>query len=240
METDLQAVPAEGVIKAFEDRDRWPTLTPLIVTLIADEAVHLWRREGSLTRLSRSTAAAVLDYLRRLNLPEQIIPEEVEEEENLLINTARVLAKCCLSSAYAPGQVDRNRAILELSNASLQDDSVDILNRLVQSGVLEMKKPLGTSFLKFALDPVAEYLAAMYWIDHLQSDSKKWGAWIMELENVPGYPIAIQGFLRALEDCAVTYKAEFGLPDLVFPWNEVSPRTSAVAGDTIQATSHTM
>ncbi|HYI11543.1 MAG TPA: TIR domain-containing protein [Thermoanaerobaculia bacterium] len=205
----------KGVIAVFKDRDDWPTVTPLIVTLIADQAVDLWRRTGSVAGLSGSAADAILSYLRRLNPKDENALDRVEDDA--MIAAARVLAKCCLGTAYAPGKIALKDARAAVTNASLDLGKADVIRLLISNGVLDEDKPLGTTFVRFNLDPVAEYLAAMYWIDHLRSESG-WNDWIKELETAPGYPFAIYGFLAALEDCAAKYKAQFNVPDLLFTW----------------------
>jgi hypothetical protein len=228
----------KGVLTVFRDRDDWPAVTPLIVTLIADQAVDLWRRTGSVAGLSGSAADAILSYLRRVNPKEENAPDRVEDDK--MITAARILAKTCLGTTYAPGRIDLEEARAAVKNANLDVGQAEVVRRLVSNGVLEEEKPLGTTFVRFNLDPVAEYLAAMYWIDHLRGDIDGWNDWIRELEAAPGYPTAIHGFLGALEDCAAKYKTQFNVPDVRFPWSKGSATQSAGVETTIHIDSPPM
>jgi hypothetical protein len=72
--------------------------------------------------------------------------------------------------------------------------------------------------VRFGLDPAAEYLAAIEWIDRLGTDAPAWASFIERLQQVNAYPESIDGFLGALSTCYLAYLTPLHLPDMKFPW----------------------
>ncbi len=83
----------------------------------------------------------------------------------------------------------------------------------VENGVVEARDLGGTVFLRFGLNPLAEYLAALYWSVKLGNDETRWKKWLEKLCSVEGFHEEIRGFLIAMEDCMTTYKDDFEIPD---------------------------
>jgi hypothetical protein len=215
-----------AVAATFKNGAALPTVTPLIVTLIADHAVELWKSRTPLSELSASSADAIVAYLRRVNPQDEGTPNCVSDE--VMIRAARILAKCCLGETYTPKDFDRVEAEARLREAGCDGRPSDVIARLIANDVLEPVAHAGTSFLSFDLDPVAEYLAAMYVLNDLRDNRPGWEAWIEELRRTPGYPAGMQGFLGALEDCVDSHRGHFGVPDdIVFPWLEPPPEAAA-------------
>jgi HEAT repeat protein len=67
----------------------------------------------------------------------------------------------------------------------------------------------------FALDPLAECLAALHLVEQYQDDRDAWNQWLVQADMMPGAPDSIQGFLMAMRDCCLTRSAEIDVPDLV-------------------------
>ena len=102
-----------------------------------------------------------------------------------------------------------------------------LVDRLIANGVIEEREIGGTQLLRFALDPVAEHLAAINAVHELGSDPQAWRDAFATLQETVGYPTAISGFLNALGDCYVTYHEPFHLPDLELPWQAHDVRKHA-------------
>jgi len=80
--------------------------------------------------------------------------------------------------------------------------------------------------VSFTLDPVAEYLAALYVVKNYQSDEKQWRKLIdrlrskdteipLDVREASGGLDSIKGFLLALRDCCVTKGKENEVPRAV-------------------------
>jgi hypothetical protein len=64
--------------------------------------------------------------------------------------------------------------------------------------------------IRFGLDPLAEYLAALHLVEQNGNDEKKWRDFLARADNIPNSPTAIHGFLRAVEDC---YRSKYPTAD---------------------------
>jgi uncharacterized coiled-coil protein SlyX len=211
-----------AVTATFRNRASPHTLTPLIVTLIADHAVELWRQRVSLSNLSASTADAIAAYLQRVNPKDEGTPNRVPDD--IMLRAARVLAKFCLGDMYTPKDFDRAEAHALLREAGCDGQPSDVIARLMDNGVLGMVAHAGTSFLSFDIDTVAEYLAAMYVLHDLRDNKAGWETWLRRLRHTRGYPDDMQGFLAAMEDCVDSHRDHFRVPrDVEFPRLEPQP-----------------
>lgn len=98
-----------------------------------------------------------------------------------------------------------------------------LLNRLIASGVVERRAPGGQIVLRFSLDPVAEYLAAIRRLFSMRAAScEEWRTYLSSLEKTAGYPNGPEGYLIALTTCYKAYKKDFSLPEVLFPWEEAA------------------
>jgi energy-coupling factor transporter ATP-binding protein EcfA2 len=208
---------SESVMEVFGPGKGWRAVTPLVVKLIVDEAVELRRRRRPLSELSGSAPGAIINYLLRVNPQDDNTPNRVPND--VIINASRVLANCGLRPRWAPRDFFLDEAQKELVEFSQSSGRADIIRRLIDNSVLEERTYGGTSFLRFSFDPVAEYLAALYWLNRLRGNEDGWKTWLKELKETPGFPDEMQGFLGALEDCMVSYRTQFLVPEIEFPWS---------------------
>jgi hypothetical protein len=92
---------------------------------------------------------------------------------------------------------------------------------LTSSGVLERRLFGGIAMIRFSLDPVAEYLAAIQSVIELRHlVHVDITARVEALMMTDGYPGACDGYLKAFASCYRNYQDAFGLPTLVFPWED--------------------
>jgi hypothetical protein len=83
----------------------------------------------------------------------------------------------------------------------------------------------GRDRVKFALDPLAEYLAALYLVEHYRGDEGLWQKFLADTEAAQSRPESIKGFLLAVRDCCLAEGTEFGVPPYVV--NELAARAGA-------------
>ncbi|GEM_PF-918630 len=196
-------------------------VTPLLIKLFVDNAINLVKNKERLEKLPLSIPETMLEYLRRVNPQDYGTLNRVSNEE--MIRAARVLGRCSLEveDGYIPRDFYRDVAERALQESNLENNKAAIITRLVENGVLEKREVGGTQLLRFGLDSLAEYLAALYWLDKFRNNESQWRKWLENLRSVAGFPERTRGFLVALEDCVTTYKADFRLPDLPLPWQEL-------------------
>jgi len=104
-----------------------------------------------------------------------------------------------------------SQTVENVSSQSLQLHFSDLLQKaqIIQTiGVSEDQ-------LRFSLDPLAEYLAALYVVEYYGAQEYWWEGFIDSANNQPGSPEAIIGFLRAVHDCCVTRGSEHRVPTWV-------------------------
>jgi hypothetical protein len=79
----------------------------------------------------------------------------------------------------------------------------------VSSGVIERRTPGGDVILRFNLDPVAEYLAAIRRLIDMRmkrAGPVEWNSYLSSLALTKGYPTEPEGYLTAFATCYRTYK----------------------------------
>jgi len=214
------ATVARSVLRVFTERPAWREVTPLIATLVAEQAADSWRRGTVRNPVVASALDAVLAYVVRLNPKGSASAGAITDD--VVIAAARQIANCCLGDTFTPKEFFSDAAQRAVEEDRGLGDAASIVDRLIQNGVLEEDAHLGTSFLRFSLEPVAEYLAAMYWLDQLRSDNGGWDKLLQKLRAAPGFPEGTQGFCAALEECVASHGAQFNVPPLVLPRPESS------------------
>jgi hypothetical protein len=177
-----------------------------------------------------------IDYLRRLNTGAEKTGALPDDK---FIGAAQELAPVSLGMDLIPKDFLPDAAIAALANGSVDGDSRALLERLIQSGVIEKRAPGGYILLRFSLDPAAEHLAAIRQLFKMKGRSlKEWQVYLSGIEQTKGYPTGPEGFLVALATCYRTFKVDFSLPDLPFPWEEKRP-AKANSDSAVQARAKT-
>ena len=69
--------------------------------------------------------------------------------------------------------------------------------------------------IRFSLDPLAEYLAALYLVEWCGKIEDMWKEFFENAEKQSGAPEAIRGFLLAVRDCCDVKGNGFGVPEEV-------------------------
>jgi hypothetical protein len=217
---------SERLLALVERGSRRLEVTPLLIRLFVDNAIELREQDRPIEDLPVSVAGTMLENLRRVNPKTPDTPNAVPDD--VLIQAARVLASLSLGPNYVPQDFDQRDACKALAASGIGVDSSAVVARLIANGVLESRDVGGTPFLRFAFDPVAEYLASLYWLDRLRDSRTDWENWLAELRAVDGYPESIRGFLVALEDCTTAYGTAFRIPkDLANPWEDLEAPSAA-------------
>jgi HEAT repeat protein len=167
-------------------------ITVLLAKLYAEQLISA--KEGYQSAdLPENIPDLMLSYLNELN-------RDVTEDklaDRTLHQDAKAIAWECLKERYRPASAHIKDAIaaLKIPDADQRLHYLESKLRLLQIvGV-------GKENLRFALDPVAEYLAGLYLVDLYKTDSQKWQDFFKTADAQSGAPDAIKGFLLAVRDC---------------------------------------
>jgi formylglycine-generating enzyme required for sulfatase activity len=175
-------------------------------------------REGAGGILPDSVPKLMLSYLNRLN---QNIDSSQKRDDVEVQRDAQIVAWECLRHTYRPTLVKKEDAIAALKGQEETNNAkarLDYLEHRLQ--VLQSPEPKDK--IRIILDPLAEYLAAIYCVDNhcRQEDSETaWRTFFQEidqtLEQASETPEVIRGFLLAIWDCCEDKAKEKKIPDFV-------------------------
>jgi photosystem II stability/assembly factor-like uncharacterized protein len=147
-------------------------ILPLPVRLFVEEAMTFIVASRSLESLPRSIPDIYSRYLERVNPDNPSVPNFMSHAE--MLRAAKILSKLALGDDFIPKEFDAEDASAELRKEGWTDpQKVDPIERLVDNGVLLSKGELLNRRLKFALDPIAEYLCAAASLREARYDRSK-------------------------------------------------------------------
>jgi HEAT repeat protein len=124
---------------------------------------------------------------------------------------AKTIAWECIKLTFRPAAAKKDDALTTLSG----DDAPIRLNYLEER--LRLIQTIGAAQdqIRFTLDPLAEYLAGFYLIEHYRHDEQLWQQFLQEATGKTGAPDLIKGFLLALQDCCIAKGKDANIPDFV-------------------------
>jgi formylglycine-generating enzyme required for sulfatase activity len=192
--------------------------TILLVTLYADQMiVEKQKREKfgkyyytTQQNLANNVPDLMLNYLDALNNKDasQAFPGglmQPQEKTLKLHKIAQVVAWKCLEQNYKPESVSRERvieALIDLESQFQVDKPKELANQdldyLAKLSLIQFQSKDRT--VRLSLDPLAEYLAALYKFWEYQSDQTVWMPFLEQVETRVN-PNDVRGFLLALYDC---------------------------------------
>ncbi len=209
-----QIVLGERVLMLAETGGLTTAVTPLLATLFVESAVERIRAGKSLDDIPDQIPEVFLDYIRRLD--PSTGDGDIGHDE--LIRGARILAQASLGETFTPKdfRYHDGLAALQINH----ERATSLIQRLVSISVVERRDVGGIALLRFGLDSVAEYLAAIAWLDGLANKRDAWVSFVARVQATQGYPKHFDSFLVALSTCYRTYRVPFALPALDLPWEK--------------------
>jgi hypothetical protein len=178
--------------------------TVLLAKLFAEQMISS-KENPDQKDLPENIPDLMLQYLNELNRKEGSLPDRVVH------SAAKSIAWECLKETFRPAPAKIEAVLAALGGDSAQDriNYLELNLRLVQ--VIGA----GRDRVKFALDPLAEYLAGLYVVEHYGGKEQLWRDFLAKTDSVADAPGAIKGFLLALRDCCLTPDAERTVPSFV-------------------------
>jgi HEAT repeat protein len=200
--------------RLVQERD----ITVLLAKLYADQMIAL--KEGvSSGKLPENVPDLMLEYLNELN--GKVV--KVKMDDRIVHQAAKAIAWQCMKETFRSMPARVNRVTQELRVIS--DDVGEILRSFENELHIVQTIGAGRDSIRFTLDPLAEYLAALWLIEAFGHDERDWQILLGSVDTKPGAPNAISGFLSALRDCCVIKGKDFGIP--AFVSSELGRRTHA-------------
>ncbi len=188
-------------------------ITVLLAKLYAEQLIAV--KEG--TTLGATSASSLqlpdnipdlmLSYLNELNRD-----VNGDKFDNRTVqDDAKAIAWECLKGTYRPAAAKRKDAL-----AILDGDDAEVRLKYLEDR-LRLIQTIGPAQdqIRFALDPLAEYLAGLQLLEHYGKNQGQWRKFLAQADAMAGAPTAIQGLLLAVRDCCLAKGAEAKVPDFV-------------------------
>jgi HEAT repeat protein len=178
--------------------------TVLLLKLYAERLIILKQMPGE--RLPENIPDLMLDYLNEVNRKESQI------DCHTLQVTAKIIAWECLRQTFRPVTAKLDAVLAALGGGEVAGTRV---KHLEQDLKLIQTIGSGRDQVKFLLDPLAEYLAALNRIEQNRNAAEQWKQFLTDAEAVPEATLAIRGFLLAVLDCCLVKGKEYCVPESV-------------------------
>lgn len=185
-------------------------VTAMLATLYARQMISakVEAAQDISTTVSDNIPDLMLSYVNQLNkeLGERKADQE-QFDDRTVHKDAMVLAWQCLKDVFRPSVIERETAIAAL--AETRGDKAEVHLRYLEERLL-LIQTIGPSKdqLRFSLDPLAEYLAALHLISLYDGHEDQWLDFLTSAEEKPDSPASIAGFLAAVQDCWTTHASQ--------------------------------
>jgi photosystem II stability/assembly factor-like uncharacterized protein len=167
-------------IEDQKSMDRRRLVSPLLVALYVQRACSLLTGGSTLDTLAISLPDVYFDYLCSLNPIHADVTNRMTNQE--MLSAAEALARLALGKDFVPREFSRKFAEKVLREDHPPNEGrTDALQRLLDNGVLAQARAGTEEMFRFALDPVAEYLAAMNIAQECGLDPDMWNAMQKEI-----------------------------------------------------------
>jgi hypothetical protein len=196
--SDLQDVALlaarQRLVEMLSDGTR--EATPLLAKLYAEQLVLPSTLGQQLDQLPTTVPDLMLSYISSLNRN-----RKPADPDNPTVHKATQVASwSCLKDAFRPGKASKMEIRNQLEQADIDVHLLDDLEHRL--GLVRTIKPAETDVL-FSIDPLSEYLAAMWVLKQNRDRDDLWAHFIADADSKAGAPEAIRGFLAAVRDCCL-------------------------------------
>ena len=182
---------AELIRLRTERGDEEVPLIPLPVRLFVEQAVAVVQAGRQLDDLPVSLPEVYFRHLRLVNPQDSSLPHFVHNDR--LLKVAKIIAKTTLGGDFIPKEFTRDAAVDALAAAGETVTSgCDPIERLRLNGIMVERQGGLYVQLRFALDPVAEFLAAAAHGEECGQDTDKWENLLRKSQTAPGFQSALK------------------------------------------------
>jgi HEAT repeats/NACHT domain len=182
------------------------TITVLLAKLYAERMINAKENSSASESSLDNIPDLILDHLEKLNSQGEI---DTRNQYPTVKEDAKVIAWKCLEGDYKPKPVKRESVVVALDGTNAEA----CLNYFENS--LRLIKSIGynNDQIRFALDPLAEYLAGLYLVEHYCENETSWREFLAQAKSKPQEEI--KGFLLAVRECCIAKGSESKVPGFV-------------------------
>ncbi len=182
------------------------TITVLLAKMYAEQMIAV--KAGSLiSDLPDTVPDLMLRYLNELNRD----AATGQPDNRAVQRDTKVIAWECLKRTYRPMPVKRDVVITAMGG----DDAVSRLKYLEERLRIIQTIDAAQYLIRFSLDPLAEYLAALQSIELYNQNESEWYQFFTQVDMTMGSPASVQGLLLALRDCCLSSDHTIKVPAFV-------------------------
>lgn len=185
------------------DRD----ITVLLAKLYAEQMIAT-KEETLVGDLPENIPDLMLSYLNELNREAR----ERDPDDRTIHRVAKAIAWECLKVTYRPSAAKLDDVLAAVSG---EVESEALLSYLEERLKLIQPVQPRQDRIRFALDPLAEYLAALHLVETYEGNEELWRDFLSRATAIPGSPEGTKEFLLAVRDCCLARSGEVGVPDFV-------------------------
>jgi hypothetical protein len=183
-------------------------ITPLLVTLYVEQAAALAKEGRRLDDLPVSVPEVYFNFLRRVNPSAPGAANQLSDE--VMMEAAIALGRVAIDAdtgtpSFVPREFPASRARAALTASGCPGPAgTDPIRRLIDNGVLLERTSGPETTVRFALDPIAEYVAAYGLARSCGSDLSAW-QWLVAAietrgEGAKGFEVALHLTWQAYGD----------------------------------------
>lgn len=160
---------AAKIADLVESNRHYALVLPVLVRLIIDNALSKAGCYESVAALIEDTPAHIpqvyFDYLIRMNPTYSTASNFLHDYQ--VIEVAGLMAISALNERFEPGDF-KEATIYGLLSKDPQYNGIDVVQRFLDNDIITRRRSLGNFYLRFNLDPLAEYLGASRLYDEYQ------------------------------------------------------------------------
>ncbi|WP_416676364.1 HEAT repeat domain-containing protein [Egbenema bharatensis] len=185
-------------------------ITPLLAKLYAEQLItaKIGVIQDNPLQLPDNIPDLMLSYLNELN---RHVQEEDKLDDRTIHHDAKAVAWECLKQNYRPISAKREDALNAIGGEDAEKRLLYLEKRL---HLIQTISP-SEDQVRFALDPLAEYLAALNLVESHKNDKEFWLAFLEQLGSKLATPNGMTGFLMALQDCCLAKEKDLNVPDFL-------------------------
>ncbi len=203
----------------FDDRE----ITVLLAKLYAEAMIVSKEISATNRPLPRNVPELMEQSVTDLNRNRR----PTDPETTTVQRAVKIIAWQCLKQHHRPNAVGISIVLAELRKETPDhrvlvgeekpaplslNEANELLTYLEKSLRLIERTGAANDHIRLPLDPLAEYLAGLYLVEHNRDSYDAWQAFLAEAEQQPGAPLATKGFLLAVRDCCEVCGSRFGVP----------------------------
>jgi HEAT repeat protein len=180
-------------------------VTVLLAKLYAEQLIASKEKPEDSRTLPENIPDLMLQYVNQLNRREPRV------EDRAVHAAAKIIAWECLRHSYQPTPAKMD-AVLEALGGDAAEDKIKYIEEKLQ---LIQVLGVARDRVKFALDPLAEYLAGLHVVENYRGNEEAWRNFLVQASTAFGATDKIKGFLLAVRDCCLAKAPDFKVPSFV-------------------------